>query len=121
MKDEDASDVFEAIMYTSKQFDVYAAYNVEQYLTAYGLCVNPEYRGRGIATEMLKARVPILKAFGLEVTSTAFTGIGSQVAAKKANYEDVYVISYAEIEQIFPRFDFSKSVTKSFKTMALRT
>lgn len=89
-------------------------------MTAYGLCINPEYRGRGIATEMLKARVPILKALGLTVTSTAFTGIASQIAAKKAGYEDVCVISYADIEKKFPAFDFSKSITKYFKTMLLK-
>jgi hypothetical protein len=46
----------------------------------------------GIATEMLKARVPLLKALGLNVTSNGFTGIASQVAAKNADFEDVYVI-----------------------------
>ena len=106
-------------MYTVKQFDVYAAYKVDKYLTAYGLCVDPKYRGRGIATEMLKARVPILKGLGLKVTSTAFSAIGSQTAAKNAGFEDVYVINYSNLEKIFPGFDFSKSVTKIFKTMAL--
>lgn len=81
--------------------------------------MSPEYRGRGIATEILKARVPMLKALGLKVTSTAFTGIGSQKAAKKAGYKEVFVLDYAEIEKKFERFDFSKSVTKQFKTMAL--
>jgi GNAT superfamily N-acetyltransferase len=112
-------DVLQVITYTTKEFDVFSTYNVYQYLTAFGLCVNPEYRGRGIATEMLKARAPILRALGLKVTSTAFTGIGSQTAAKKAGYKEVYVIDYAEIAKKFERFDFSKSVTKQFKTLAL--
>jgi GNAT superfamily N-acetyltransferase len=118
-QDQDVLDVLQVITYTSKEFDVFSAYNVYQYLTAFGLCVNPEYRGRGIATEILKARAPILKALGLKVTSTAFTGIGSQTAAKKAGYKEVYVIDYAEIAKKFERFDFSKSVTKQFKTLAL--
>lgn len=94
-------------------------YKVDQYLTAYGLCVNPEFRGRGIATEMLKARVPILAAFGLEVTSTAFTGVGSQIAAQRAGYKEDYVISFDDIAKTFTRFDFSRSVTKFYKTMSL--
>lgn len=118
-EDQDVIDVFDALEHTTKQFDVYSAYNVVQYLTAYGLCVNPDYRGRGIATEMLKARKPILKALGLTITSTAFTGIGSQMAAKKAGYDEVFTIAFADIEKIIPRFDFSKSATKFFKTMAL--
>jgi ribosomal protein S18 acetylase RimI-like enzyme len=120
IKDQDVADVMTVLGYASLQFDIYETYNVDQYLTAYGICVNPEYRGRGIATEMLKARAPILNAFGLKVTATAFTAIGSQIAAKKAGYKEVYVISYAEIEKTFPRFDFSKSVTKEFKTMVLK-
>jgi GNAT superfamily N-acetyltransferase len=112
-------DVFSAVSYTSQQFDVFAAHGVDKYLTAYGLCVNPDYRGRGIATQILKARVPILKALGLSVTATAFTGIGSQTAAKKAGFKDAYVISYADLEKAVPGFDFSKSFTKSFKTMTL--
>lgn len=106
-------------MYTLKQFDVFAAYNVDKYLTAHGLCVDPRYRGRGIATEILKARVPILKGLGLKVTSTLFSAIGSQTAAKNAGFKNVYAISYSELVKIFPGFDFSKSVTKILKTMAL--
>jgi GNAT superfamily N-acetyltransferase len=106
--------------YISEQFDIYEVYGVDKYLTAYGLCVNPEYRGRGIATQILKARVPILKALDLIVTATAFTGIGSQTAAKKAGYVDGYVISYADLEKAVPGFDFSRSFTKNFKTMVLR-
>jgi predicted acetyltransferase len=77
--------------YTTKEVDVYKRYNVESYLGAIGLLVNRAYRGRGIATEMLRARVPLLKALGLKITVTSFTGIGSQSAAKKAGYEEVYV------------------------------
>jgi RimJ/RimL family protein N-acetyltransferase len=61
--------------------DIMGKFNVERYLSAYGLCINSAYRRRGIATEMLRARVPYLKAFGLKVTATAFTGTGSQKAA----------------------------------------
>lgn len=117
--EDQARDIFGALDYVTKQFDVFENYKVDQYLAAYGLCVNPEYRGRGIATEMLKARVPILAAFGLEVTSTAFTGIGSQIAAQRADYKEDYVISFDDIAKTFSRFDFSRSVTKFYKTMSM--
>lgn len=79
--------------HAQQQFNVFRHYNVNEYLIAYGLCVNTMYCGRGIATEMLKARGPLLKALGLKVTTTAFTGIGSQKAAVKAGYEENFVIS----------------------------
>ncbi|CRK88579.1 CLUMA_CG002402, isoform A [Clunio marinus] len=117
-KDEDFIDIMEPMIFYSKMFDVFSNYKVDEYLTAYGLCVNPEYRGRGIATEILKARIPYMKALGLRVTSTAFTGIGSQTAAKKAGFKETFSITYADIEKKFPKFDFSKCESKYFKYMA---
>lgn len=85
-------DVFGVMSYVQEQFSVYKHFNVREYLIAYGLCVDTMYRARGIATEMLKARAPLLKALQLQVTTTAFTGIGSQKAALKAGYEENFVI-----------------------------
>lgn len=113
------TDVLGVLGFCEKQFDVCKHFKVDRYLSAYGLCVDPAYRGRGIATEMLKARTPYMKAFGLRVTSTSFTGIGSQTAAAKAGYQEAFVIAYSKLERLFPRFDFSNSATKTFKTMTL--
>lgn len=99
--------------------DVYERFGVKNYMTAMGLCVNTAYRRRGIATEMLKARAPFLKKLNLKVTSTAFTGIGSQKAAALAGYKDIHVRSYDEIGKEFTAFDFTKCATKEFKYMAL--
>lgn len=73
--------------YMTNQFNLFEHYNVTHYLTAYGLAINHRYRGRGIATEVLKARVPLCKALGIKLTATNFTAVGSQVAAKKAGFE----------------------------------
>lgn len=78
--------------YIAEQADIYGKYNVDQFLAAYALCVDRAYRGNGIATEMLKSRVPFMKAMGLKVTGTAFTAIGSQIAAKRAGYEEYFVM-----------------------------
>lgn len=83
----------DAINYTFKVANIYDTYGVNEFLGGIGLVVNCKYRGRGIATEMLKARKPFLKATGFQLTSTAFTGIGSQKAAKHAGYDENYSIS----------------------------
>lgn len=119
-QEEGVLDVLKLLDYTTKQFNVYEFYNVDKYLTAYGLSVHTDYRGRGIATMMLKARVPLLKALGLKVTSTAFTAIGSQIASAKAGYEENLVLSYEDLGQLFPTFDFKLSKTKFFKTLSLK-
>jgi RimJ/RimL family protein N-acetyltransferase len=86
------NDIFGVMSYAQEQFSSFKHYNVDKYLIAYGLCVDTNYRARGIATEMLKARLPIMKSLGLKVTTTAFTGLGSQRAAEKAGYEENFVI-----------------------------
>jgi RimJ/RimL family protein N-acetyltransferase len=78
--------------YICDRGDIYKKYNVNEYLAEYGLCVNRDYRCRGIATEMLKARIPYMKDMGLKVTGTAFTVTGSQIAAERAGFVDYFVI-----------------------------
>lgn len=106
--------------YAGKQADVFNRYNVDYYLSAIGLTVSRDYRGCGLATELLKARVPLMKYVGLKVTSTSFTGVGSQTAAKRAGFEELYVKTYDELKEISPRFDFKNNRSKIFKIMALK-
>lgn len=113
-------EIFELVEYCVANFNVYENYKVNKYLTAYGLCVNPNYRRRGIAIEMLKARKPYLKHLGLTVTSTAFTGLGSQIAASRAGFTESYVITYDDLEKVFPHFNFKPLNVEFFKTMSLK-
>lgn len=87
LESEDLWNTFEAHIYVGQQFNVFERFGVDRYLTAYGLAVNRRYRGRGIATELLKARIPMCKAFGIELTATNFTAVGSQLAAAKAGFK----------------------------------
>lgn len=98
-----------ALSYVESQINVYAKYNVDKFLTDYGICVDKSYRKRGIATEFLIARNEILRSLNMRVTSSVFTGIGSQKAAVKANYYDVYSIKWMDVGKKFPAIDFSKS------------
>lgn len=78
--------------FISAQIDVYELFNVDSYLGSFGLVINPDYRSHGVAMEMLKARQPMMKELGLTVTVNGFSGNGSQSAAKRAGYEEVYSI-----------------------------
>lgn len=62
-------------------------------MTAFGLSVNRQYRGRGIGEYLLKARIPLGKAIGVKVTSTIFSAIASQKLASKAGFQLNYEIS----------------------------
>jgi hypothetical protein len=72
----------------NKQFNAYTHYKVDRFLKGYGLAVSEKHRCRGIATELLKARIPLLKALSLTLTTTAFTSDGSAMAAEKAGYTE---------------------------------
>lgn len=76
-----------------EQFDIYSALNTSSCLVAYGMGVAREYRFRGIATEFLKARLPMMKAVNVPYTVTLFTADGTQKAAAKAEYHNYYEIT----------------------------
>uniref|UniRef100_A0A182PHW7 N-acetyltransferase domain-containing protein n=1 Tax=Anopheles epiroticus TaxID=199890 RepID=A0A182PHW7_9DIPT len=87
IKSKDMQILVAANEYMTDTVNLFERYGVDKYLTAYGLSVNTRYRGRGIATEILKARRPICRAFGLRLTSTNFTAIGSQKPAAKIGFQ----------------------------------
>jgi hypothetical protein len=99
---------------------VYAKHGVDKFLLDFGLVTNRDFRYRGIATEFLRARVPILKAFNLTVTSTVFTVIGSQKAALKAGYEEIFSVRWADIQDKFPNFNFSIAFGEFCKIIDLK-
>lgn len=105
--------------YMTNQFNIFKHYNVDRYLTAYGLGINHRYRGRGIATEILKARIPMCRAFGIQVTSTNFTAIGSQKAAAKVGFESNLDVTYDDFAKIGPRFAFPGIKSTSLNLMSL--
>lgn len=119
-RNQTSKEIIELFEYASSKFDIFEEYNVEQFLTSYALAVDQSHRGHGIATEILKARAEILKAFNLTVTATSFTTLGSQIAGEKAGYDDIVKVSYIELGEKFPSFDFSKANTKWFRKMAFR-
>ncbi|KAL7024299.1 hypothetical protein ACKWTF_012978 [Chironomus riparius] len=113
-------DVSSIVDYIKDQYDVYSNYGTDKYLTDYGMMTKKTYRHRGIAVELLKARTEILKSLDVDVTSTIFTVIGSQKAAVKANYEEVYAVKWTDVAEHFPDFDFSKADCEYCKIFVLK-
>nr|XP_029732804.1 uncharacterized protein LOC115268779 [Aedes albopictus] len=119
-KSEIFQTIFDTIGYISQQANVYERYGVDRYLNAMGLSVDPVYRGRGIATELLRARIPLCKAMGIKLTSTCFTGPGSQGAARKVGFEENFSITYAELAKVDARFEYPGLEEKCCKYMSLK-
>lgn len=49
--------VFSAILAVFNSENVFKKYNVDKYVSALGLSVDPKYRGLGLSTHILKARL----------------------------------------------------------------
>ena len=70
---------------------------------------------------MLKARSAFLKTFkNLTVTSTIFTSIESQKAARKAGYEENLDVELEKVKKAFPSMIFSEKDVKGVKVYSLK-
>lgn len=78
--------------YTFEAADIFAKYKIDKYLGSFCLVVNRAYRKCGIAKEILKSRKFVLQKLELNITATAFSAPGSQKAAERAGYEEIYSI-----------------------------
>ncbi|XP_055547033.1 uncharacterized protein LOC129731225 [Wyeomyia smithii] len=118
LKNDRQDNMLNIIDYVSKQFDFTERYCIENRLVAYGLSVNKLYRGRGIATDILKARVPMCKALGIKLAAHPFSAIGSQKAALNAGYRTDYEITYDDLSKLGPEYTLPDIKSKYFKLMS---
>ncbi|XP_058838189.1 uncharacterized protein LOC131693930 [Topomyia yanbarensis] len=117
VESEKLNGIFTSNEYLTDTFDVFGHYGVDKYCTAYGMAVRREYRGMGICREMLLARIPMCKAFGLALTSTNFTSAGAQAAAAKAGFRNDFEISYDDLAKL--GYTFPNITSRSTKVMSL--
>lgn len=74
-----------------KEFNAFETLNTDIVLIEFGLGVHEDYRKRGIATELLNARIPMMRAMKIDHALTIFSAVGSQKAGVNAGYHDVVV------------------------------
>ncbi|GAB0087122.1 hypothetical protein DMENIID0001_013990 [Sergentomyia squamirostris] len=106
--------------FIKRKADPFNKYNVDKYISAVGLIVIPKYRGLNLATEILKARVPLCRGLGIKLTGTVFTGPASQKAAQKAGFVNDYEARYADFEDSEPYVKFPNIACETIKFMTLR-
>ena len=102
-----------------KDVDIFNLYGVEEYMSAFGLFVHPDFRGQGLAVHLLKARFPLAKALGLKATMTFFYPVAAQVASVKAGMELIKEVVYEDYKEdgkvVFPNIK-----NRSMKIMGAR-
>lgn len=87
-KSQITKDLFDIVFLLYENFDPFAHYNVDKYLTSFGLSVDRKYRGRGIGEQFLAARKLVIKEFGLNFTHTIFTSDFSNHNADMAGFKE---------------------------------
>jgi GNAT superfamily N-acetyltransferase len=112
--------VMEATKFIETSFDVTSHYHVDRFMFAAGLCVDATYRGCGIATKILKARAPLMRAIGIELTTSIFSTTGAQKAAKAAGYDENFSITYEDFGRVLPSMNFSRFYGSSCKVLSLK-
>ncbi|KAF5294159.1 hypothetical protein FQR65_LT10870 [Abscondita terminalis] len=105
------------VNYLETRADRYNFLQTDEYLDEFGLCVDPNYRGLGIATELLKVRIRLGAAVGLKVSLTVCTSIASQKASEKAGFRNLVEVNYSELEKMFPPLKLNIADTPTIRYM----
>jgi RimJ/RimL family protein N-acetyltransferase len=101
-------------------FNLFEKYKfTENILIAYGLSVNNKFRRRGIATEILRSRIPLCHELKIPLTSTVFTASGSQRPAEKIGFVVDYEVAYDNLAEVNEELKFQNLETNSLKLMSL--
>jgi GNAT superfamily N-acetyltransferase len=95
-------------------------YQVDDAVSAAGLCVDSKYRGKGVATEILKSRASLLNAIGVKLTTSIFSTVGAQKAAASAGYDENFSMTYEDMERKFPKLDLKFVYGKCCKVLSLK-
>lgn len=110
----------EASNYINGKADAMKTFKVDRLMCSAGLCVDMKHRGRGIATQILKSRASLLKTLGVELTTSIFSTIGAQKAAKKTGFEEIFCRKFEELQKDLPDMDFSHAFGTSCRVLALK-
>ena len=97
--------------------DPYEILGSDRFLHEWGLCVAPDFRRLGIATNILNSLAIVGKAYGLKGTLIMFTRTESQKVADKCGFKVYNEIEYAEYKDDAGNVLFPVQGTKSLKFM----
>jgi len=86
--------VMDAVGQLTTEGNLFERYGVDEYMTAYGLSVHPDYHGLNVGNHLLAAREPLCKMVGIKMSATVFTAGVSQHLATKNKFEDIVVYDY---------------------------
>ncbi|KAF7383054.1 hypothetical protein HZH68_014903 [Vespula germanica] len=120
MQSSTAKRLVEPVLKLCKEAKIYEHFNTDRYMFAFGLSVEPSYRGHNLGAHILRAREDIGREYKISVTATPFSSAISQKSAARCGFEVLLSRDYDQIldeegKEIFPNIKF-----KTFKVMGKR-
>lgn len=88
--------MYDSVMDIAEKAQIFEKYNVDKYLSGFGLSVDPKYHGYKIGERQLQSRWPLCKILGIKVTGTVFTQVKSQHLSKKLGFDILYEEDYSK-------------------------
>lgn len=110
--------LLESMHHVDTTVDVFSRYGVAHYLTGMGLGVGLDYRGLGLGTELLRARMDMGRKLKIPLTVTLFSGPVSQAVAHTVGMDLLTEMPYQDFklggQVVFP------GASGAFRLMAKR-
>ncbi|XP_011056693.1 PREDICTED: uncharacterized protein LOC105147407 isoform X2 [Acromyrmex echinatior] len=99
---------------------IYEHYEVDKYITGFGVSVNPDYRRYGLGKELLKVRDFIGSTYGVPATVITFTSIISEKLIAGMEYEELFSKNFADIVDKDGKEYYPNINSKTYKIMGRR-
>lgn len=84
-------------VYSLPEADVFARFGVSRCLVARALAVDAAFRGQGLGEALLRARWPLCRSLGLDLTVSLFTSVAAQRLARRVGFDTVVEVPFADL------------------------
>lgn len=93
----------------AKEANVFERYGVNEYAALLVSSTHPKFRNQGLATEMYKRTLTLLKAEGVKVVKSTFTSPYSRAAVKRLGFEELCRVNWRDVKDKEGNFVFDHS------------
>lgn len=93
----------------AKVANIYERYGVTEYAGFLVASTHPKFRKQGLATEMYKRSLVLLKAEGLKIVKSTFTSPFSRAAVRRLGFEEICRVDWKDVKDKEGNFVFDHS------------
>lgn len=120
LKSQNMKDYARLHDYLDELYNIFEMHQEDTILHCSTLSVHKDYRGRGIARQILEAQKILIEHLNINVLTTYFTSKFMQTAALNLGYVEDLELFYEDCEKLDPGYSFPGITAKSCKMMSYR-